>query len=63
MSNGNQIRVPVQTGLSDGTNTEITGDTRSRGMMVVLNTTTTTTTTINRGGGPAFFGRGFGGGR
>ncbi|HET7081552.1 MAG TPA: efflux RND transporter periplasmic adaptor subunit [Chloroflexia bacterium] len=48
----NQIRVPVQTGISNDQFTEITGDTPLReGDTLVLNTTTTSTTTQGPGGG------------
>ena len=56
-SGGVNTTIAVQTGLSDGTNTEITSGSLAEGDTVVLNTTSTTTTTTGGGGG-----RGFGGG-
>jgi HlyD family secretion protein len=57
-SGGEQVRVPVQTGLSNETSTEIMGETPLReGDALVLNTTTTTTTG-NAGRGNSIFGGG-----
>jgi hypothetical protein len=59
---GTQIRVPVTTGISDDTNTEIVGDTVLReGDAVVTSTTTSTTTTGGGGGGLINLGGGGGG--
>jgi len=54
---GQQIPVPVQVGLTNDTQSEITGGQLREGDTIVLNSTTATTT--NGGGG---FGGGFGGG-
>ncbi|MCW5850204.1 MAG: efflux RND transporter periplasmic adaptor subunit [Anaerolineae bacterium] len=56
---GQQIPVTVQTGMTDGTNTEISGAGIKEGDQVVL---TSTTSTANRAGGPGGFGPGGGGG-
>ena len=42
MFEGQQINVPVQTGMTDGVNTEVTGDALKEGDQVVLTTTTST---------------------
>lgn len=61
---GTQVRVPVQTGISDDQQTEIVGDTPLReGDSVVIQSTTSTTTTTNRGGGLINLGGGGGSGR
>jgi HlyD family secretion protein len=46
---GNQVQTPVQTGMSNDTNTEITGGLKE-GDVVVLNTTTSTKTSSGGGG-------------
>ena len=63
---GQQITVPVQTGMTDGTNTEVSSNALKEGDQVVLTSTTTARTGAGGGGG---FGPGggappgFGGGR
>jgi len=63
-SGGVNKDVTVQTGLNDGTYTEITSSDVAEGDTVVLNSATTTTTTNGGGGGRGLggFGGGFGGG-
>lgn len=59
-----QIRVPVQTGISDDQSTEVLGDTPLReGDSVAIQTTTGTTTTNRTGGGGGLINLGGGGGR
>lgn len=59
--NNAQIRIPVQTGISDATSTEIIGDTPLReGDALAINSTTSTTT--NRAGGGGLINLGGGGG-
>lgn len=61
---GAQVRVPVQTGITDDTSTEIVGDTPLReGDSAVVNLPTTTNTTTTRSGGLINLGGGGGGGR
>ncbi len=66
---GMQVRVPVQTGISDDQQTEIVGDTPLReGDSVVIQTTASTSTSTSTGTSNPFRGGGgglinFGGGR